>query len=114
MLAFGLLSSVFDYLSCGLLPWVFHAHEGLFQTGWFVESVLSASLVVLVVRTRRVFYRSRPGAWLLRATVLVALALPVIGSVARVFGFVPLPLALYGAILGVVGGYVLAAEGLKQ
>ena len=117
MLAFGLLSSVFDYLSFGLLLWVFHAHEGLFQTGWFVESVLSASLVVLVVRTRRVFYRSQPGAWLLRATVLVALlvlALPVIGPVARVFGFVPLPLALYGAILGVVGGYVLAAEGLKQ
>ena len=52
---------------------MFHAHEGLFQTGWFVESVLSASLIVLVVRTRRVFYRSRPGAWLLRATVLVAL-----------------------------------------
>ena len=72
---------------------------------------------MLVVRTRRVFYRSRPGAWLLRATVRVALlvlALPVIGPVARVFGFVPLPLALYGAILGVVGGYVLTAEGLKQ
>ena len=67
---------------------------------------------MLVVRTRRVFYRSRPGAWLLRATVLVAL--PVLGQVARVLGFVPLPLVLYGAILGVVSGYVLAAEGLKQ
>ena len=116
MLAFGLLSSMFDYLSFGLLLWVFHAHEALFQTGWFIESVLSASTVVLVVRTRQVFYRSRPGSWLLRATVLVGLLVLVLpmSPLARVFGFVPMPLALYGAIIGVVAAYVLAAEALKH
>jgi len=116
MLTFGLLSSVFDYLSFGLLLWVFRAPVALFQTGWFVESVLSASVIVLVVRTRQVFFRSRPSRWLLLATAAVGgvvLLLPLT-PLARVFGFMPLPWALYGAILGLVAAYVLAAEGVKQ
>ncbi|MVM33922.1 magnesium-translocating P-type ATPase [Spirosoma sp. HMF4905] len=116
MLTFGPLSSVFDYLSFGLLLWVFHANEHLFQTGWFVESVLSASIIVLVVRTRQAFYRTRPSKWLMMATgfvVLVVLLLPL-SPLASVFGFSPLPLSLYGAILGIVGTYVVAAEGLKH
>ena len=116
MLAFGLLSSVFDYLSFGLLLFVFHADERLFQTGWFVESVLSAATIVLVVRTRRPFYRARPGRWLALATALVALSVLLLPltPLARAFGFVPLPLALYGAVLGIVGTYIIAAELLKQ
>ncbi len=116
MLTFGLLSSVFDYLSFGVLLWVFKANESLFQTGWFVESVMSASTIVLVVRTRQVFYKSQPGKWLLLATaliVVVVLLLPV-SPLARVFGFTPMPPLLYGAIIGIVTGYVAAAEGLKQ
>ncbi len=116
LMTFGLLSSVFDYLSFGVLLWVFKANEALFQTGWFVESVLSASTIVLVVRTRQVFYRSRPGKWLMLATALIAgviLLLPI-SPVARVFEFTPMPLSLYGVILGVVGCYVLSAEALKH
>ncbi len=116
MLVFGLLSSVFDYLSFGVLLWVFKASERLFQTGWFVESVLSASTIVLVVRTRQAFYKSRPGAWLLGATALIVglvLLLPVT-PLAQIFGFTPMPPSLYGTIIGVVALYVLAAEGLKQ
>jgi Mg2+-importing ATPase len=116
MLAFGLLSSLFDYASFGLLLLVFRAGEHLFQTGWFVESVLSASAVVLVVRTRRPFFRSRPGRWLAVATAgvaLVVLALPF-SPLARVFGFTPLPWQLLGAILLIVATYVLSAEALKR
>ena len=116
MLTFGLLSSVFDYLSFGVLIWGFKASERLFQTGWFVESVLSASVIVLVVRTRQVFYRSHPGRWLMLATAgvgLLVLLLPL-SPLARVFGFTPIPLALYGVILGIVGGYVVLAEWLKH
>ncbi|GAB3853850.1 magnesium-translocating P-type ATPase [Hymenobacter terrigena] len=116
MLTFGVLSSVFDFVSFGLLLWGFGAGPVLFRTGWFVESVLSASVIVLVVRTRRVFFRSPPGKWLVLSTAavgLVVLLLPL-SPLARVLGFAPLPLALYGAILGIVATYVLAAETLKQ
>jgi Mg2+-importing ATPase len=116
MMTFGLLSSVFDYLSIGVLLWVFKANEALFQTGWFVESVLSASTIVLVVRTRQVFYRSRPGNWLMLTTALIALVVLLlpISPLAAIFGFTAMPLRLYGAIIGVVGCYVLSAEGLKH
>lgn len=116
MLAFGLLSSAFDYLSFGVLLLGFRAEPALFRTGWFVESVLSAASIVLVVRTRQAFFRSRPGRWLVRATVLVGgvvLLLPL-SPLAQLLGFTQLPAALYGAILGIVALYALAAERIKR
>ncbi len=71
MLIFGLLSSVFDYLTFAALLFVFRATTVQFRTGWFVESVVSASLIVLVVRTRRPFFRSRPGKPLVAATLAI-------------------------------------------
>jgi len=116
MLTFGLLSSVFDYISFGILIWYVGANESLFQTGWFVESVLSASSIVLVIRTQRAFYLARPGTWLVGTTALVALAVVLLPmtSIGRVFGFSPLSTSLYGAVLGIVGAYVFAAEWLKR
>ena len=61
MMTFGLLSSLFDYLTFGVLLFILHASPEEFRTGWFAESVVSASLVVLVVRTRGPFFKSRPG-----------------------------------------------------
>jgi hypothetical protein len=54
-------SSVFDFLTFGVLLWPLHATPGPFRTGWFLESVVSAALIVLVVRTRKPFFQSRPG-----------------------------------------------------
>ena len=65
MIEFGILSSAFDILTFGVLLVVFQAHPALFRTGWFVESLLTELLIALVVRTRRPFFRSRPGAVLL-------------------------------------------------
>src|SRR5439155_19075067 len=70
MIAFGLLSSVFDYLTFAALLVLYGAHPLTFRTGWFIESVVSAASVVLVVRTRRPLGGSRPGRSLLRATSL--------------------------------------------
>ncbi len=72
MITFGLVSSVFDYLTFGLLLLILHANEGQFRTGWFLESVISASMIVLVIRSRKPFFRSRPGKYLLMATLSIA------------------------------------------
>jgi Mg2+-importing ATPase len=116
MLAFGLLSSVFDYLTFGALLLVFRASTARFRTGWFLESVISASVIVLVVRTRRPFFRSRPGKYLLAATlaiIAVTLTLPF-SPLARLFHFEPLPLPFFLLIGGIVILYVTAAEITKR
>ena len=83
MVTFGILSSVFDYLTFGVLLLVLHASIDLFRTGWFVESVISASLIVLVIRSRRPFFRSTPGKHLLIATLMIV-------GVVLIFPFTPL------------------------
>jgi P-type Mg2+ transporter len=116
MIVFGLLSSVFDYLTFGVLLFFMKANEKTFQTGWFVESVVSAALIVLVVRTRLPFFKSLPGKYLSMATglvVLFVLALPFI-PLASLFGFVALPLSFYGWILLIVIAYMFTAELAKQ
>jgi len=116
MVTFGLISSLFDMLTFGLLLWIFQAAPAEFRTGWFVESLLTELLVALVVRTRRPFYRSRPATSLMVITglvVCVALALPYT-PVAELFEFVPLPAHLLLALVGVSLAYALTVEWGKQ
>ncbi|MEW6553767.1 MAG: magnesium-translocating P-type ATPase [Actinomycetota bacterium] len=116
MLVFGGLSSVFDYLTFGALLLILHASTNQFRTGWFVESVVSASIIVLVVRTRRPFYRSMPGKALLVATIMVVLATMALPftPLAGVLGFEKLPLYFYLYIVGIVLLYVISAEVMKK
>ncbi len=117
MVVFGLLSSVFDYITFGVLLYVFHANEALFQTGWFTESVISATLIVLVVRTKLPFTKSKPGKYLTIATFAVlafVLILPYITPIASLFGFIKLPLSFYGWIVLIVTAYILSAELAKR
>lgn len=116
MLVFGLLSSVFDALTFAALILILRADEAMFRTGWFVESLISACLIVLVLRTRRPFFRSRPGSWLL-GTSLAVIAGSVILSLsplAPLFGFVPLGVKAWALILGIVGLFVLSTEVAKR
>ena len=116
MVVFGLLSSVFDYLTFGILMWVFHASEVHFRTGWFVESVLSAMLVVFVIRTQMPFYRSRPSRLMIVMTALsalVVLALPY-SPLANLLGFAPLPANLLIAIFGIILMYFFSTELVKR
>jgi P-type Mg2+ transporter len=69
MMTFGLVSSVFDYITFGLLLLVFHASQDQFRTGWLLESVCSASLIVLVIRSRRPFFKGKPSTYLSIATL---------------------------------------------
>ena len=113
--AFGVLSSFFDLVTFVALLEVFRATPALFRTGWFVESLLTELVIALVVRTRRPFFRSRPGRLLLVSTAVlipVAFAIPYV-PYAEVFGFVPLPAGLLATLAGITALYVIAAELLK-
>jgi Mg2+-importing ATPase len=116
MVLFGLVSSVFDFLTFGVLLWLFDTTPEEFRTGWFVESLLTELVVALVVRTRGPFWRSRPGHLLLASTgavIVLALALPYLPLVS-VFNFVPLPAPLMLALIALTLAYVTAAETAKR
>ena len=112
MITFGLVSSVFDYLTFGLLLLVLHANEGQFRTGWFIESVISASMIVLVIRSRKPFFRSRPGKYLLIATlsiVCITFILPFT-PLGNVFGFSPPKPLVCLLLLLIIAVYIVTAE----
>ncbi|MGZ3846385.1 MAG: magnesium-translocating P-type ATPase, partial [Flavisolibacter sp.] len=116
MITFGILSSLFDYITFAVLILVLHAQQASFQTGWFIESVISASLIVLIVRTRLPFYKSKPSRYLVGATLAVivsVLILPYI-PLGRLFGFTRLPLSFFGWIVLIVAGYSISAEICKR
>lgn len=116
MLTFGLVSSIFDYLTFAALLGVVHATPEQFRTGWFVESVISASAIVLVIRTRRPFFTSKPGRHLTLATLAVAAAtllLPYV-PLAASFGLTPMPPPFLFLLIAILAGYVLTAELVKR
>lgn len=116
MLTFGLVSSVFDYLTFGALLWILDASPEQFRTGWFIESVISASAIVLVIRTRRPFFSSTPGRALTLATLAVAavtLLLPVL-PIAAPLGLTPMPLSFLFLLAVILAGYILTAELAKK
>jgi Mg2+-importing ATPase len=115
MIVFGLVSSFFDLLTFAMLLAVFRATPELFRTGWFVESVLTELVIALVVRTRRPFFRSRPGGTLLWSTVILiafALALPYLPLV-HLLGFIPVPLPMLAALVAITALYVVVTEVAK-
>jgi len=116
MLTFGLLSSVFDFLTFGALLFVLHATQEQFRTGWFLESVISASLIVLVIRSSRPFFKSRPAIYLLIATlitVVVTVVLPYT-PLGEIFGFGRLPPAFLLLIAIIVVLYLFSSELVKN
>jgi Mg2+-importing ATPase len=116
MVLFGLVSSIFDFLTFGTLLFLFRASPDEFRTGWFIESLITELVIALVVRTRHLFLRSRPGRLLLASTlifIVVALVLPYLPFIS-VFGFVPLPAPLMLAMLGLTALYVVATELTKK
>jgi Mg2+-importing ATPase len=111
MLEFGLLSSFFDFTTFASLL-ALHANPASFRSGWFVESLLTEVVVALLIRTRRPFYQSRPGRFLLVGTLVVAvlgIAVPYFPGVARL-GFGPLPPLTLAVLLAVTLAYATAVE----
>jgi Mg2+-importing ATPase len=116
MVTFGMVSSLFDFVTFGVLLLILHATMDEFRTGWFLESVISASFIVLVIRSRKPFFKSSPSKYLLAATLLVAvvtLLLPYT-PLAGILGFTPLPLLFPFSLGLIIVFYVLAAELTKR
>jgi Mg2+-importing ATPase len=95
---------------------ILHASPAEFRTGWFVESVVSAAMVVLVIRTRRPFFLSMPSRLLFFVTIaIVGLTVLIpFTVVGRLFGFVPLPLPFLGMLGAIVIVYIIGAEITKR
>ncbi|HXE03278.1 MAG TPA: cation transporting ATPase C-terminal domain-containing protein, partial [Methyloceanibacter sp.] len=116
MLVLGPVSSLFDFLTFFALLWLFGASEPMFQTGWFIESLATQSLVIFVIRTRKAPWRSFPHPLLTALTigvVLVGLLIPLT-PLGPVFGFVVPPLGYYLFLAVAVTGYLLLVEVVKR
>ena len=116
MITFGIISSIFDYMTFAMLTFLVHATDIQFRTGWFVESVVSASIIVLVIRTRKPFYKSKPAKYLTISVlfiVVIAALLPYT-PLAPILGFQPLQAWILLVIAGIVALYVLTAEIAKK
>ncbi|KKC02413.1 magnesium-translocating P-type ATPase [Mycobacterium nebraskense] len=113
MLIFGPISSLFDFLTFGLMLGVLHAGAIEFRTGWFVESLATQTLIIFVIRTRMVpFFRSRPSA-LLAVTSLTVVAVGAgltISPLARTLGFTPLPWQFFAVLGTFVVSYLVLVE----
>jgi P-type Mg2+ transporter len=115
-LFFGPFSSLYDFLTYGIMLFIFAAPAALFQSGWFVESFATEILVIFVIRTRKTpFYKSKPGKWLTLLT-LSCLALGVaipFTPLGEFLGFVPLPLSYWPLLILMVATYLLLVDAGK-
>jgi Mg2+-importing ATPase len=119
-LFFGPFSSLYDFLTYGIMLFVFGASTAamapVFQSGWFVESFWTEVLVIFVIRTRRIpFFTSRPGKWLILLTlscVAFGTILPftILGSY---LGFAPLPVEYWGLLVLMVATYLFLVDAGK-
>ncbi|MHB8893127.1 MAG: magnesium-translocating P-type ATPase [Candidatus Limnocylindrales bacterium] len=117
MLVFGPISSLFDFATFGVLFFALGANEREFQTGWFIESLFTQVLVVLVIRTRiSPFWGSRPSRPLLGAiaAALAAAVLIPLSPLGGILGFAPLPPAFWVLLVVLVAGYLALVELVKR
>jgi P-type Mg2+ transporter len=116
MAVFGPVSSVFDFLTFFVMLVILDAGHSEFRSGWFVESLATQTLVIFVIRTRRVpFLRSRPSP----AMVALPVACATIGAIlpfsplAAKLGFASLPLAFFLILIGMIAAYLVLVEFVK-
>lgn len=117
MLIFGPISSLFDFMTFGLMLGVLHAGAIEFRTGWFVESLATQTLIIFAIRTRKVpFFRSMPGGLLTitSLTVVAIGALLTVSPLAATLGFTPLPWQFFAALGAFVITYLVLVELAKK
>ena len=116
MIVFGLASSAFDLLTFAVLRLGFHGSAESVRSGWFVESTLTELTVMLVLRSRRPFFRSRPGTPLLVSSLVVVIATVTLpySPIAAQLGLRAMSPGVLLALASITGGYLVATEVLKH
>jgi Mg2+-importing ATPase len=115
MVIFGIHSSLFDVITFLTLFYFLKVKESDFQTGWFIESILTELFILFIIRTRKNFFKSMPGKYLFILSIvglIVTIALPYV-PFANDIGLTPLPLKNMGAMLMIVALYIITADMLK-
>jgi Mg2+-importing ATPase len=116
MLYIGPLSSIFDFITFYVMLKIFSASESLFQTGWFVESLATQTLVIFIIRTTQNPFKSRPS-WPLFLSVNIVVAIGMLipfSPIAPLLGFVKLPLYFYVFLAMAVILYLCLVQAVKQ
>jgi len=121
MIYIGPISSIFDYATFAVLWYVFKAnstaHAAFFQTGWFVESLLSQTLIVHMIRTRKIpfiqSWAATPVVALTSLIMLIGIALPF-SPIASAFKLVALPLSFFPWLIGILFCYCLLTQVIKN
>jgi len=115
MVIFGIHSSLFDVITFLTLFYVLKVKESAFQTGWFVESILTELFILFIIRTHKNFLKSKPGKYLFILSILglvLTIALPYLPFAGEV-GLSPLPMLNLGIMLAIVAAYIITADLLK-
>ena len=115
MVIFGIHSSLFDVITFATLFYVLKVKESAFQTGWFIESILTELFILFIIRTHQNFFKSRPGKYLLILSILglvLTLSLPYVPFASSI-GLSPLPLLNLGVMILIVVVYIVTADLLK-
>jgi len=115
MVIFGIHSSLFDIITFVTLLYVLKVKESAFQTGWFIESILTELFILFIIRTHKNFFKSQPGKYLFILSIfglVLTLGLPYLPFAADI-GLTPLPLMNLGAMLLIVAVYIITADLLK-
>lgn len=116
MFTFGFVSSVFDYITFAVLLIGFRVEEELFQTCWFTLSMFTELLILLVMRTHKPFFRSRPAPLLLRSCIImgmITIALPYL-PLSRMIDLVPVSMPIMAALVGIATMYIIITEIAKK
>lgn len=115
MVVFGIHSSLFDIITFLTLLYLLKVKESAFQTGWFIESILTELFILFIIRTHKSFLKSKPGNYLFLLSLLgllITLALPYLWF-APAIGLTPLPFVNFAAMLIIVFAYIVTADLLK-
>ncbi|MFH0797405.1 MAG: magnesium-translocating P-type ATPase [Candidatus Omnitrophota bacterium] len=117
MVIFGPVSSVFDFITFGILLFIFRANAALFHTGWFLESLCTQTLIIHIIRTGKIPFRE---SWPSRFLVFTSLVIITIGLIipfsplAKSFGFVAPANGYFAVLFVIVAAYLLSVQFVKR